>query len=81
MELGALNGQAERIRVTSAKPLAQAQTSALQACLSTRLNRPITLETATDEALIAGGVVDLGDVVVDGSLKQYLTRLAQANHQ
>ncbi len=76
VELGHVNGGLERIPVRSAKPLAAEQTEALQRCLSTKLNHPVALDEMTDAGLIAGGVVSLGDVVVDGSLKQYLTRLA-----
>ncbi len=76
VELGHVNGRLERIHVASAKPLAAEQREALQRCLSMKLNHPVTLEATTDANLIAGGVVSLGDVRVDGSVQQYLTRLA-----
>ena len=36
------------------------------------------VETAVDESLIGGAVIDAGDVVIDGSLKGKLARLQTA---
>ena len=38
----------------------------------------LELDTAIDESLIGGAVIDAGDVVIDGSLKGKLARLQSA---
>jgi F0F1-type ATP synthase membrane subunit b/b' len=77
VELGAINGHVERVQVRSAQPLDAAQTDALRACLATKFNHPVTLDATTDPTLMAGGVVSLGEMVVDGTVHHYVTRLVQ----
>ena len=43
-----------------------------------RFGRDVEIETAIDESLIGGAVIDAGDVVIDGSLKGKLGRLETA---
>ena len=43
-----------------------------------RFGRDVEIETAIDESLIGGAVIDAGDVVIDGSLKGKLGRLERA---
>ena len=76
MDIAPLNGTGERIRLTSAKPIGQEARQAIQHCFSTKLHRTMTLEETIDDTLLAGGVVALGDLLIDGSLKQYFTRMA-----
>jgi F-type H+-transporting ATPase subunit delta len=64
------------VTVTSAAPLAAGQQKALSAALEKRLKRTVRLHCATDPALIGGGVVKSGDLVIDGSLRTRLERIA-----
>jgi F-type H+-transporting ATPase subunit delta len=49
-----------------------------KAALKKRFGREVEVETAVDESLIGGAVIDAGDVVIDGSLKGKLGRLQAA---
>ena len=76
-----LRFEAERVvkaRVTSATPLPAAELDTIKAALKKRFGREVEVETAVDEALIGGAVIDAGDVVIDGSLRGKLGRLQAA---
>ena len=64
------------VTVTSAAPLAARQRQELSTALERRLKRTVRLHTATDPALIGGAVVQSGDLVIDGSLRTRLERIA-----
>jgi F-type H+-transporting ATPase subunit delta len=64
------------VTVTSAAPLDAAQQERLSAALARRLKRTVRLHFATDPALIGGAVVKSGDLVIDGSLRTRLERIA-----
>ncbi|HVH84623.1 MAG TPA: F0F1 ATP synthase subunit delta [Steroidobacteraceae bacterium] len=64
------------VTVTSAAPLGTAQQKALSAALTRRLKRTVRLHCATDPALLGGAVVQSGDLVIDGSLRTRLERIA-----
>jgi F-type H+-transporting ATPase subunit delta len=64
------------VEVTSAVPLNDAQAQKLKQALSTRLKREVHMRTAVDSTLLGGAVVRAGDLVIDGSLKGRLERLA-----
>jgi F-type H+-transporting ATPase subunit delta len=64
------------VTVTSAAPLAAGQRKALTGALERRLKRTVRLHCATDPALIGGAVVKSGDLVIDGSLRTRLERIA-----
>lgn len=64
------------VTVTSAAPLDTAQQQALSTALERRLKRSVRLHCATDPALIGGAVVKSGDLVIDGSLRTRLERIA-----
>jgi F-type H+-transporting ATPase subunit delta len=64
------------VEVTSAVPLNDAQAQKLEQALSTRLKRQVRMRTAVDSTLLGGAVVRAGDLVIDGSLKGRLERLA-----
>lgn len=74
-----LKDDAERIAdvtVTSAAPLDEAQRARISAALERRLKRTVRLHCATDPALIGGAVLQAGDLVIDGSLRTRLERIA-----
>lgn len=76
-----LRAEAERIvkaRVTSATALPAAELDTIKAALKKRFGREVDVETAIDESLIGGAVIDAGSVVIDGSLKGKLARLQSA---
>lgn len=75
----ALRAQAEGrldAHVTSARELTQSQQDAIAESLRRRLEREIRLHCEVDESLIGGAVIRAGDLVIDGSLKGRLQRLA-----
>ena len=76
-----LRNEAERVvkaTVTSAAALPDAELESIRAALRKRFGREVELDTAIDESLIGGAVIDAGDVVIDGSLKGKLARLQSA---
>ena len=76
-----LRNEAERVvkaTVTSAAALPDAELEKIRVALRQRFGREVELETAIDESLIGGAVIDAGDVVIDGSLKGKLGRLQSA---
>jgi F-type H+-transporting ATPase subunit delta len=64
------------VEVISAVPLSDAQIDKLKAALGTRLKRQVRMQNSVDAALLGGAVVRAGDLVIDGSLKGRLERLA-----
>jgi F-type H+-transporting ATPase subunit delta len=64
------------VTVTSAAPLDEAQRGQLAEALERRLRRSVRLQCATDPALIGGAVLRAGDLVIDGSLRGKLERIA-----
>lgn len=77
----ALRAEAERrvdAHVTSARELTDAQREQIADSLRKRLDRDIRLHCAIDESLLGGAVIRAGDLVIDGSLKGRLARLASS---
>jgi len=64
------------VEVISALPLDAAQQEKLAAALSKRLKRKVRMQNSVDASLLGGAVVRAGDMVIDGSLKGRLQRLA-----
>ncbi len=64
------------VEVISAMPLEAAQQQRLTAALQTRLKRTVRLHCSVDASLMGGAIVRSGDLVIDGSVKERLTRLA-----
>jgi F-type H+-transporting ATPase subunit delta len=64
------------VTVTSAAPLDNGQREVLTAALQRRLKRQIRLHCQTDPALIGGAVLQAGDLVIDGSVRTRLNRIA-----
>lgn len=65
------------VTVTSAAPLNDAQQRELSEALARRLARRVRLHCQTDASLIGGAVLRAGDLVIDGSLRARVERLAQ----
>jgi F-type H+-transporting ATPase subunit delta len=64
------------VTVTSAAALDASQQQKLAAALHTRLKRTVRLHCEIDPALIGGAVLRSGDLVIDGSLRTRLDRIA-----
>lgn len=64
------------VEITSAAPVAEAQKQALAQAVTKRLQREVEITWSTDEALIAGALIRAGDLVIDGSARGDLERLA-----
>jgi F-type H+-transporting ATPase subunit delta len=64
------------VTVTSAAPLDQQQQLSLSEALARRLKRQVRLHCETDKTLIGGAVLRAGDLVIDGSLRTRLDRIA-----
>lgn len=75
----ALRSDAENtidVEVVSAVALNSAQADKLSQALSARLKRKVRMQNSVDATLLGGAVVRAGDLVIDGSLKGRLQRLA-----
>jgi F-type H+-transporting ATPase subunit delta len=66
------------VQVTSALPLDDAQKQRLTGALKKRLKREVRLHVDIDASLLGGAIVRAGDLVIDGSLRARLERLAGA---
>ena len=64
------------VTVTSAAPLDAAQQGKLAAALQRRLKRTVRVRGEVDQGLIGGAVLRAGDLVIDGSLRTSLERIA-----
>ena len=66
------------ISITSAFELGNEQQDKLVQALSVKLSRQVTVSTITDTSLIGGVIIHAGDMVVDGSVRGKLAKLAEA---
>lgn len=64
-----------RATIRSASPLRPEQLDRLQAALSRKVGSDVELSVEVDPDLIGGLVAQVGDVVLDGSLRTQLTQL------
>jgi F-type H+-transporting ATPase subunit delta len=74
-----LRAEAENIadvQITSAVALSEAQRERLATALRKRMKREVRLHCDVDPSLVGGAIVRSGDLVIDGSLRSGLERLA-----
>jgi F-type H+-transporting ATPase subunit delta len=64
------------VMVSSVTPLSQKQQVQLIEKLTQRLQRQVTLEMSIDESLLGGALIQAGDLVIDGSVRGQLQKLA-----
>ncbi len=64
------------VEVVSAVAVDDTRTRAIAAALKKRLGREVTVKVTTDPALLGGAVIRAGDLVIDGSVKGRLEKLA-----
>lgn len=73
-----LRAESERVlkaNITSAVVLSDAELSKLTDALKKRFGRDIEVQTSVDASLIGGSIIDTGDLVIDGSVRNKLARL------
>lgn len=66
------------VEVISAFELADEMTQKLAAALGKRLEREVNVHTTTDASLLGGVLIRAGDLVIDGSVRGRLNKLATA---
>jgi F-type H+-transporting ATPase subunit delta len=74
-----LRAQAEgkvEAQVTAAQPLTDEQQAAIAASLSKRLGSEVSLSVEIDEELLGGAIIRANDLVIDGSVRGRLNKLA-----
>lgn len=64
------------VEVMSAQALDDAQQQKIAAALKARLGRDITLTCTTNPELLGGAIIRAGDMVIDGSVRGRLQKLA-----
>ncbi|MHB8471316.1 MAG: F0F1 ATP synthase subunit delta [Gammaproteobacteria bacterium] len=62
----------------SAQPVSDAQRAQMTAALKARLQRDVNLTVSTDASLLGGAIIRAGDLVIDGSARGKLAKLAVA---
>ncbi|GGC10710.1 ATP synthase subunit delta [Marinobacterium zhoushanense] len=66
------------VDLTTAFPLDDAQQQKLAQALSTKLGREVKLTSQVDKSILGGVVVRSDDLVIDGSIRARLAKLAEA---
>lgn len=64
------------VEVVTAFPAGEAQQKALMTALEKRFNKAVRIRETIDPSLIGGALIRAGDLVIDGTLKGRLERLA-----
>jgi F-type H+-transporting ATPase subunit delta len=67
-----------RVKVVSAFELDEDQATRMKDALARRFEREILLESEVDKSVIGGAVIYAGGQVIDGSLKDRLTKLSNS---
>lgn len=65
-----------KVEVSSYSALSPQQQQQLMNSLSQRLQRQVSLEISIDSSLLGGAIIRAGDLVIDGSVKGKLNKLA-----
>jgi F-type H+-transporting ATPase subunit delta len=80
LEFAAMKAELDReveADVVSAAKLTKQQMAKIQASLEKRLERKVKLNCSVDKSLMAGIIIKAGDMVIDGSVRGRLSRLAE----
>ena len=77
-ELKASLDAAAKVTVTSAFDVADMTLEQLSASLSAKLGKTVDMTVEIDSSLIGGAIIRAGDMVVDGSVRGRLHKLATA---
>ncbi len=74
--LRALSEATVEVHVTSATELSNEQLAKITAAMEKRLSRKVKLNCNIDKSVMAGVIIRAGDMVIDGSVRGRLERLA-----
>ncbi|EPF13058.1 MULTISPECIES: F0F1 ATP synthase subunit delta [Cedecea] len=74
--LRALSEAIAEVQVTSAASLSDEQLANITAAMEKRLSRKVKLNCKIDKSVMAGVIIQSGDMVIDGSVRGRLERLA-----
>ena len=66
------------VEIISAFDVAEDTKQQLTQALKAKLNKDVRVTTSVDESLIGGAVIRVGDLVIDGSVRGKLAKLAEA---
>jgi len=77
-QLKASQQQSVEVNVTTAFDLGEQQQQKLTQALSSKLGREVSLTTDVDKSIIGGVIVRTEDMVIDGSIRARLAKLAEA---
>lgn len=77
-ELRSALDAAANVTLTSAFDVADATIEQLTASLTTKLGKTVDMTVETDSSLIGGAIIRAGDMVIDGSVRGRLHKLATA---
>jgi len=75
-ELKSVLDAAANVTVTSAFDVPEATLEQLSATLTTKLGKTVDMTVETDPSLIGGAIIRAGDMVIDGSVRGRLHKLA-----
>jgi F-type H+-transporting ATPase subunit delta len=66
------------VEVTAAYELSADLINKLAQALSAKLNRSVSVLSSVDKSLLGGAIIHTGDMVIDGSIRGRLAKLAEA---
>ncbi len=69
------------VHVVSAYPLSESESDLLAESMEARLARSVTLTSETDPSLLGGALIRANDLVIDGSIRGRLNKLAGSLNQ
>ena len=75
-ELKAREEESIDVEVLSAFELTETQVEEIKSTLNKRFDKQINIESSGDKTLIGGAIIRAGDLVIDGSARGKLTKLA-----
>jgi F-type H+-transporting ATPase subunit delta len=75
-ELKAKEEESIDVEVLSAFELTETQVEEIKSTLNKRFDKQINIESSVDKTLIGGAIIRAGDLVIDGSARGKLTKLA-----
>ena len=76
-KLKAEKEQSVDVKITSAFEVTSGQVESLASALKKRLDRVVNIESEVDQSLIGGLIIHAGDIVIDGSVRGKLAKLAE----
>lgn len=76
IHLRAASEAISEVEVTSANALSDEQLKKISAAMEKRLSRKVKLNCKIDKSVMAGVIIRAGDMVIDGSVRGRLERLA-----